>query len=63
MPLKGFGEIWGPLKRPGRASGGGGKEKTKKKQLDIICLFCFFPPPPTRLSQPLKGLSLSSLTY
>ena len=55
MPLKGFGGIWRPLKRPGRARGGGGGQRKKKKQLDIICLFFFFLPSPPALPSLLKA--------
>ena len=42
MPFKGFGGIWRPLKRPGRARGGG---------TPFFFLFFFLPPstpPPSR---------------
>ena len=58
MPLKGFGGIWRPLKRPGRAREGGGGNNNKKKrktQKNVDVIFHFFLPLPLALPSLLKA--------
>ena len=64
MPLKGFGSIWRPLKRPGRAREVCKKKEKERKKVDTIFCFLFFLflcfAPPLGPPQPPKGLSLPS---